>query len=239
MEFQKAADGKELLGRRLKNWKLELDHETLATFMKQRQIKTINAFYAAIGEGTIDVGEIKDFLNCSQKESETQDENRQQRVFTQNEQGRDDILIIDAKNVKGLDYQMAKCCNPVFGDDVFGFVSIRGGIKIHRISCPNAARLIEKYPYRIQKVKWSESPSTGNFQTGLRITTINESSAINEIMDVVNGFRASIRSFSFTENQRNGTYEITTKIAVPSNLELDKIVSLIRQKKNVLKIARN
>ena len=239
MEFQKAADGKELLGRRLKNWKLELDHETLATFMKQRQIKTINAFYAAIGEGTIDVGEIKDFLNCSQKESETQDENRQQRVFTQNEQGRDDILIIDAKNVKGLDYQMAKCCNPVFGDDVFGFVSIRGGIKIHRISCPNAARLIEKYPYRIQKVKWSETPSTGNFQTGLRITTINEASAINEIMDVVNGFRASIRNFSFTENQRNGTYEITTKIAVPSNLELDKIVSLIRQKKNVLKIARN
>lgn len=238
-EFQKAADGKELLGRRLKNWKLELDHETLAAYMKQKAIKTINAFYAAIGEGIIDVSEIKDYLTRLKQEAETQEEeSREQRTFTQNDSGKDDILIIDSKNVKGLDYQMAKCCNPVFGDDVFGFVSIRGGIKIHRISCPNAARLIEKYPYRIQKVRWSENPSSGNFQAGLRITTINEASVINEIMDVVNGFRASIRTFSFTENQRNGTYEIITKIAVPSNLELDKILSLIRQKKNVLKVAR-
>jgi GTP pyrophosphokinase len=152
--------------------------------------------------------------------------------------GNDDILVIDAKNVRGIDYRMAKCCNPVFGDDVFGFVTRTEGIKIHRMSCPNAARLLEMYPYRIQKVKWSESPSSGNFQTGLRVIAALEPSVINEIMDVVNSFRASIRMFNVHENDRHGTYDISMKIAVPSNLELDKVISQIRNLKNVLKINR-
>ena len=154
------------------------------------------------------------------------------------EKGTDDILVIDAKNVKGIDYRMAKCCNPVFGDDVFGFVTRTEGIKIHRMSCPNAARLIEMYPYRIQKVKWSETPSTSNFQTGLRITAALEPHVINEIMDIVNSFRASIRMFNVVENDRQGTYEITMKIAVPSSLELDKVTSQIRNLRNVVKISR-
>jgi GTP pyrophosphokinase len=133
---------------------------------------------------------------------------------------------------------MARCCNPVFGDDVFGFVTRTEGIKIHRMSCPNAARLLEMYPYRIQKVKWSETPSSGNFQTGLRITAGLEPYVINELMDIVNSFRASIRMFNVTENNRQGTYEITMKIAVPSNLELDKVISQIRNLKNVIKINR-
>ena len=133
---------------------------------------------------------------------------------------------------------MAKCCNPVFGDDVFGFVTRTEGIKIHRMSCPNATRLMEMYPYRIQKVKWSDNPSTSNFQTGLRITAALDPSVINEIMDIVNSFRASIRMFNVVENDRQGTYEITMKIAVPSNLELDKVTSLIRNLRNVEKISR-
>ncbi len=150
----------------------------------------------------------------------------------------DDILIIDAKNVKGIDYRMAKCCNPVFGDDVFGFVTRTEGIKIHRIGCPNASRLFDLYPYRIQKVKWSSNPSSGYFQTGLRVTTALEPSVINEIMDIVNSFRASIRMFNVIENQRHSTYEISMKIAVPSNLELDKVTSQIRNLRNVIKINR-
>ena len=154
------------------------------------------------------------------------------------EKGSDDILVIDAKNVKGIDYRMARCCNPVFGDDVFGFVTRTEGIKIHRISCPNAGRLIEMYPYRIQKVKWSETPSSGNFQTGLRIVAALEPYVINEIMDIVNSYRASIRMFNVTENDRQGTYDIAMKIAVPSNLELDKVTSQIRNLKDVIKITR-
>ena len=238
-EFQKAADGKEILSRRLKNWKMEVDDETMAALLKKYQFKTLNAFYAAIGDETFDVATVKTFVQeMASQTAEVPVQDSKIKTGMQSSKGNDDILVIDAKNVRGIDYRMARCCNPVFGDDVFGFVTRTEGIKIHRISCPNAARLLEMYPYRIQKVKWSETPSSGNFQTGLRVVTALEPSVINEIMDVVNSFRASIRMFNVTENDRQGTYDITMKIVVPSNLELDKVISMIRNKKNVLKINR-
>ena len=240
-EFKKAADGKEILSRRLKNWKMEIDDETMAMMLKRLQYKTINAFYAAIGDELLDVAEVKNLIiELTQSPSDQNsgfDAERKTKGVVQ-EKGSDDILVIDAKNVKGLDYRMAKCCNPVFGDDVFGFVTRTEGIKIHRMSCPNAGRLMDMYPYRIQKVKWSETPSSGNFQTGLRVIAAMEPYVINEIMDIVNSFRASLRMFNVSENDRQGTYDITMKIAVPSNLELDKVTSQIRNLKNVIKINR-
>ena len=241
-EFQKAADGKELLGRRLKNWKMELSDDVMAEILKRRKYKTINAFYAALGEGELDVAEVKNLIiditqSTQQDQSQIQEAKGGAKGLSQ-EKGSDDIMVIDAKNVRGIDYRMAKCCNPVFGDDVFGFVTRTEGIKIHRMSCPNAGRLMDMYPYRIQKVKWSTTPSTGNFQTGLRVIAALEPSVINEIMDIVNAFRASLRAFNVTENDRQGTYDITMKIAVPSNLELDKVISQLRNLRNVIKINR-
>ena len=240
-EFQKGADGKELLGRRLKNWKMEISDDIVAEILKKRKYKTINAFYAAIGEGELDVADVKNLIieiTEGTTETNVQPEGKPVTRTISQEKGNDDILVIDAKNVKGIDYRMAKCCNPVFGDDVFGFVTRTEGIKIHRMSCPNAARLMDMYPYRIQKVKWSTTPSSGNFQTVLRIIAALEPSVINEIMDVVNTFRASLRSFNVNENNRQGTYDINMKIAVPSNLELDKVISQLRNLKNVIKINR-
>ena len=240
-EFKKAADGKELLSRRLKNWKMEIDDETMAAVLKKLPYKTLNAFYAAIGEGELDVADVKNMVSeirNAEVPAAADQEKKTGGVLKERSNNNDDILVIDAKNVKGIDYRMAKCCNPVFGDDVFGFVTRTEGIKIHRMSCPNAARLLDMYPYRIQKVKWSENPSTGNFQTGLRVTAALEPFVINEIMDIVNSFRASIRMFNVTENERQSTYEITMKIAVPSNLELDKVTSQIRNLRNVIKINR-
>lgn len=240
-EFQKASDGKELLGRRLKNWKMDLSDDVMAELLKRLKYKTINAFYAAIGEGELDVADVKNMINDLNEgntdQAGTQENKNVTKAIVQ-EKGSDDILVIDAKNVRGIDYRMAKCCNPVFGDDVFGFVTRTEGIKIHRISCPNAGRLMDMYPYRIQKVKWSENPSSGNFQTGLRVVAALEPSVINEIMDIINSFRASLRSFNVSENNRNGTYDITMKIAVPSNLELDKVTSQLRNLRNVIKINR-
>ena len=240
-EFQKAADGKELLGRRLKNWKMELTDDVTAEILKRRKLKTINAFYAAIGEGILDVADVKNLIieitEGTQEQIAEQDRKNASKSVV-HEKGSDDILVIDAKNVKGIDYRMAKCCNPVFGDDVFGFVTRTEGIKIHRMSCPNAGRLMDMYPYRIQKVKWSENPSSGNFQTGLRVIAALEASVINEIMDIINSFRASLRAFNVAENNRQGTYDITMKIAVPSNLELDKVISQIRNLRNVIRINR-
>ena len=137
-----------------------------------------------------------------------------------------------------MDYRMAKCCNPVFGDDVFGFVTRTEGIKIHRMSCPNAARLIDRYPYRIQKVVWQENENTGNFQCTLNVTTELEHSVLSSIMEVIGQFRASIRSFNVNENTRRNTYEIGIRLLVPSNLELDKIISLVSNLKHVIKVKR-
>ena len=133
---------------------------------------------------------------------------------------------------------MAACCNPVFGDDVFGFVTRSAGIKIHRISCPNAARLIEKYPYRIQRVVWQGNTSGGNFQVCLNITAEADHSVLTSIMNVVGQFRASIRSFNVNENHRAGTYEIAVRILVPSALELDKVISQVGALKQVSKVKR-
>ena len=241
-EFKKAADGKELLNRRLKNWKMEIEDEEMAAILKKLPYKTLNAFYAAIGEGELDVAEVKNMVNeirnVETPAGQAEQDKKSGGGLKERSGNNDDILVIDAKNVKGIDYRMAKCCNPVFGDDVFGFVTRTEGIKIHRMSCPNAGRLMDMYPYRIQKVKWSENPSTGNFQTGLRVTAALEPYVINEIMDIVNSFRASIRMFNVAENDRQSTYEITMKIAVPSNLELDKVTSQIRNLRNVIKISR-
>ena len=210
-EQKLASAGRELLERRLKNWKLEFPDEmlTILTEEKRRQ----EALEAA----------------------QAQEASRPHRMETSS---KDDILVLNAKDLKGLDYRMARCCNPVFGDDVFGFVTRESGIKIHRITCPNAARLIETYPYRIQKVRWADSPSSGSFQVSLKITTDQESEALNKIMEVVGTFKASIRTFNVQENQRQGTYDILLKLLVPSNLELDKILSQIRAQKHVLKVNR-
>ena len=241
-EQKLASAGRELLERRLRNWKLEFPDEMLTEMMKKRKITSVNAFFAAVGEGTIDVNEIKEYiLNEEQRRKEAleaaqaQEAARPHRLETSS---KDDILVLNAKDLKGLDYRMARCCNPVFGDDVFGFVTRESGIKIHRITCPNAARLIENYPYRIQKVRWADSPSSGSFQVTLKITTDQESEALNKIMEVVGTFKASIRSLNVTENQRQGTYDISMKLLVPSNLELDKILSQIRAQKHVLKVNR-
>lgn len=242
IEFNKASDGKELLERRLKNWKLEFPDEMVTEFMKKHHLVNVNGLFAAIGEGTIDVNEIKEYI-LSESSRKAEAAEAQQAVDLQKQKkaydaGRDDILVLNAKDLRGLDYRMAKCCNPVFGDDVFGFVSRTDGIKIHRITCPNASRLLTLFPYRIQKVRWADSPSSGSFQATLRVTTAIDGSVLGRITDVVNSFKASLRSFNVNENRRSGTYEISLKILVPSNLELDKVVSQIRVLKGVIKVTR-
>jgi len=240
-ELSRAADGKEILERRLKNWKLELPDEMLTELRKKLNYPTLTGFYAAIGNETLDVNQVKDYI-LGEEARHAASVEAAEAVMAQAKQRRaseakDDILVLNAKNVKGLDYKMSKCCNPVFGDDVFGFVTRTDGIKIHRITCPNAARLLELYPYRIQKVKWADTPSSGTFQVGLKMVA-DEESASGRILETVGQFKASIRSFTVTDNPRNGTWEIAMKLSVPSNLELDKVLSQLRTVKHVVKVVR-
>ncbi|MBR3406427.1 MAG: bifunctional (p)ppGpp synthetase/guanosine-3',5'-bis(diphosphate) 3'-pyrophosphohydrolase [Bacteroidales bacterium] len=242
LEQARAIDGKELLERRLKNWKLELPDAMLTEFRTKMGYPSLTGFYAAVGEGTLDVNSIKDYiLGEEQRHAQSveaaeavQASAKAQRHY----ESKDDILVLNAKNVKGIEYKMAKCCNPVFGDDVFGFVTREEGIKIHRITCPNAARLLDLYPYRIQKVKWADSPSSGSFQVTVKVIT-DEESAISRMLEIIGQFKASVRSFTVTDIPRNGTHEITLKLSVPSNLELDKVLSQLRVAKHILKVTRS
>ena len=240
-EQSRAVDGKELLERRLRNWKLDFPDEMCSEFRKKYNYPSLTGFYAAIGSGTLDVNTVKDFILGEAARHaasvEAAEAVQAQARAARHYEGKDDILVLNAKNVKGLDYKMSKCCNPVFGDDVFGFVTRTDGIKIHRITCPNAARLLEMYPYRIQKVKWADTPSSGTFQVAVKVLA-DEESASGRILEVIGQFKASIRSFTVNEDRRGGTWEMQMKLSVPSNLELDKVLSQLRILKHVLKVVR-
>jgi GTP pyrophosphokinase len=239
-EFKKAAEGRELLERRLKNWKLELPDTMMRELMKKYKYSSINSFLGAVGEGTVDINDIKSFI-VAQNSAEAQVQAQPEELTVKDWKGNkssDDILVLNAKDVKGLDYRMAKCCNPVYGDDVFGFVTRGEGIKIHRITCPNAARLLDRYPYRIQRVVWSETPSSGDFLCTLKILADMDFAVMSKIMEVVGNFKASIRSFNVSEDKRNGCYDISARILVPSNMELDKVISQIGALKHVIKVKR-
>ncbi|MCI1785061.1 MAG: RelA/SpoT family protein [Bacteroidales bacterium] len=246
-ESKRASSGKELLDRRLKNWKLSFPDEEMAELMKKLHYSSVSSFLAAIGDETIDVNVVKNYISerdLRQAESVEAAKAVEAEIDSERHQNKtsgpatDDILVINSSDLKGLDYKMAKCCHPVFGDDVFGFVTRTDGIKIHRMSCPNAARLMEMYPYRIQRVKWADIPGAGTFQSTLRIVTACESSVINQILDIVNQFKASVRSFTVTENERHSTYDVTMRLSVPSNMELEKVISQTKLLKNVMKVSR-
>ena len=118
------------------------------------------------------------------------------------------------------------------------YISDEGRETLYELSQRFGVKLMEMYPYRIQRVKWSDTPTSGTFQATLRVITAIEPFIINQIMDVLNTFRTSLRQFNVNENQRNGTYDITMKLSVPSNMELDKVTSQIKILKNVVKVVR-
>lgn len=240
-EFKKASEGKELMSRRLKNWKLELTDEDLGFLIKKYSLKSINEFYCAVAENKIDIFEIKSYLSGKDMPQEFRQPSSRAVEETPKEPSgniKSDVLVIGG-NINNIGYRMAKCCNPVYGDDVFGFISVKDGITIHRVSCPNAARLIERYPYRIQRVRWSGSSASTSFQVTLKVLCRGEKNLGAPVMEAVSQYKASVRSMVVNErNSRDVTHEIELKLSVPNNLELDKVISQIRVKKNIIKVSR-
>lgn len=237
---RKSAIGKEMVERRLKNWKLDLKDEDIMVLCRRNKLKSINDFYAAIAEGAIDIMSIKSYLSSEKdtlaEEAKKEKDDHRKEVTKVNEDS--DYLIIDGK-LNHVSYTMAKCCNPIFGDEIFGFVSVREGIKIHRMSCPNAARLIENYPYRIQKVKWKQSASTGSFQTSIKVIA-DDMSVYTKLIEMVAVFGASMRSSSITprSGRGSGEYDIRIQVYVSTNSVLDKLLSSYRKTKGVVSAIR-
>lgn len=153
---KRAAEGREMLFRRIKNWKLALPDDLLYDIMHFLKYSSVITFMGAIAEGKVDVNDIKAFILNPDSLVIRQTHEEKKEGAKPDWTPTDEILVINAKNVKGLEYKMASCCNPKHGDEVFGFVTRTEGIKIHREDCPNARRMKDLYPYRVQKVIWQD-----------------------------------------------------------------------------------
>jgi len=230
--------GKELFERRMSNWKLEISDDLLNFLVKHYKYKTIGEFYAALADAEVDIIDVK--AQVSSRETRLEAELKeplptQVLRHTHKEVNTSDFLIIDEK-LNNVGFKLSKCCNPIMGDEVFGFVTIKEGVKIHRIGCPNAARLMDNYPYRIQKVKWKESSTGQSFQTSIRVRSYGDSGLSQQIMEVINSLSVSLRFFSI--NEHKGMIEAKMQVAVPNNQVLDKLIFNLKKIKGVKSVSR-
>ena len=159
-EASNMALGKELLKRRLKNWKLEYDEAVVFKIAKKFGFKNIHEFYQCLAEDKIEVSRLKDiYILIRDKDNLTQEEQKSTEGFEhktelENISLKEDVLVID-NHLQGIQYNLARCCNPIYGDDIFGFVSVSGGIKIHKTDCPNAPQMMSRFGYRFIKARWA------------------------------------------------------------------------------------
>lgn len=247
----RAADyGKELLQRRLKNRKTEISEADLSRFIKKKGYKTQNDFFRALGEETLDISailaEYELFVSDTASVADTNRQSADTFIFngthadTENigqTGSSDEVLVIGDGKVKGISYRPAKCCNPIFGDDVFGFVSAEGVVKIHREDCPNAANIKYKYPYRIIRTRWSGS-FDGQMAVTLRIVGKDDIGIVTNITSVITKHEnhTSLRNISI--DSHDGLFSGYVTIGVKDTTTLKNLIKKIRAIKGVKDVQR-
>lgn len=243
-KLKDAADGREMLMRRLKNWKIEYNDTLVRSLIDHYKLPSAKDLYYKILHEKIDLLDIKEFIKKSKetvsdtapKEDTVQETGSQQVVQTQEHSASGDYLVIE-NSVEGIDYRLSPCCNPVFGDRVFGFVTITEGIKIHRTNCPNAPFLMANYPYRVVPARWTDKREESvSFRTAIRVTGVDDLGVITRIHEVLDSSRVTLRNFNY-EN-RDGLFEGIIHIYVPNLNILNGLIKKIQSLKGVLKAAR-
>ncbi len=189
-EFKDASEGRELLERRFKNWKIEYSEGDLSRLSKKFGYKAVNDLYQALAQGKEDILNLRDkYIEMTDNTmSQTNIVSASQYVVTQPQEtskGASDVLVIDS-NLRKVDYRLAKCCNPIYGDPVFGFVSVTKGISIHRADCPNAAQMKERYPYRIIPARWSGKAVGQQYPITLRVVGQDDIGIVTNITSLIN-----------------------------------------------------
>ncbi|MDR2126369.1 MAG: RelA/SpoT family protein [Prevotellaceae bacterium] len=236
-EAKLARIGKEIIERRLKNWKLSTFDETITALTKHYKLKQGTDFYALIGSGKVNFSEIKEILQKLYVEpdkktveiSETKQNQKQNKISSNS-----DYLIIDER-LSGLSYHLAKCCNPIKGDDIFGFVTVNSGITIHTITCQNATRLLDKFPYRTINAKWCEG-NEGSFLATIKLTGNDEVGMLNKITETMRQINVSIRSINISSQK--GEFNGKVQISVSSAKFLEQVLHRLQQIKGIQKVQR-
>ena len=232
-----AAEGKEILMRRLKNWKMVYGDTLIQKLLTNYNLKSAQDLYYLIAIEKLELLQIKEVIlkEVSTEESSSVTVQPEKETREQFDSTISDYLIIEDR-VEGLDYKLSKCCNPVFGDSVFGFVTISEGIKIHRTSCPNAHNMMSRYPYRVIAARWSKTKNIPSFVATIKITGIEDIGMVNKIADVIANNSAVIRSFNY--NMTDGLFEGILNIMVPNSNILHQIMRKIQGIKGILKVSR-
>ena len=240
-EAKVARFGREELERKLKNWKLSIPiDDAVIALTKYYKYKTGTEFYGAIADGTIDIADTKEviarYLAGELFEPKAKPAQPAAKPAPEKEQ-EGDALVID-ESIQGLDYKLAKCCNPIFGDDIFGFTTVSSGITIHRSDCPNARRLKQQYPYRVLEARWRSTAGRNSFLASVRIVAEDTTGMVNRITEVVSGeLKINIRSMSLSP-MRDGKIGGTINIEVPSTAVVDMVAANLMRIKGVEKAYR-
>ena len=236
---------KETLERKFKNRKLEMEDSVMQHLIKKLGFKEVSDFYRQIASGELDVNMVIDrYVELQQGTQPVTGNNVAQSaadfVLDQHptsgtQRASDDVLVID-RNLKGIDYQLARCCQPIYGDKVFGFVTISGGIKIHRDDCPNAPELKKRFGYRIVRAKWSGKGSS-QYAITLRIIGNDDIGIVNNLTNIISrDEKLILRSINI--DSHDGLFSGNLEVMIDDNTRLESLMKKLRTVKGVKQVNR-
>jgi GTP pyrophosphokinase len=239
--FQEAEMGKEMLRRKLRNRKIAFNDAIVDKLIKQYKLKSSVDLYYLIAIEKIDLTDIKKSIETN-NESVARQEGKEP-VFNDFQENRDkqeekqEFMLID-EDINNLNYELAKCCNPISGDAVFGFVTVGKGITIHRINCPNARQLLSKYNYRVIDVKWRKTDESKTYLTTIQVTGNDEVGILNHITTVIsNDFKVNMVSVNI-DSKNDGRFFGRFKVSVKDTKHLEMLIHKILKVKGVKKAIR-
>lgn len=236
---------KELLQRRFKNRKIEIEEAILTKVIKRLGYKTATDFYNEISSEKLDIGQIVDnYVALKEKEDETQQiaTSRSAQEFvmqppTLSSSESSDVVII-GEGIKGINFKLSKCCMPIQGDDIMGFIASDGAIKIHKRGCPNARHLMNRYPYRTIKAAWSEIVGGNQFAVPLSIIGNDDIGIVNNITSLITKEKSvSLRSIAIDSN--DGLFQGRLVVGVNDTVSLNNLIKKITAIKGVKDVRRN
>ncbi|MGQ7869278.1 RelA/SpoT family protein [Sunxiuqinia sp. sy24] len=235
-----AENGKEILLRKLKNWKIDYNDDLIRMLLKHYNLKLAQDLYYNISVGKIEPLAIKELV--VEKEAEATAKQKVEEILPVDQLNDldfsrgNDYLVID-NNIKNVNHKLAPCCNPIFGDPIFGFVTISDGIKIHRRTCPNAKQLFERYPYRVIPAKWRDSEKRSSFQATIRLSGTDEAGIVGQISHVI-AKDVGVQMRSINIDSVNGAFEGTLRIFVNNLEHLDFLMHKLQNIKGVINVSR-
>lgn len=235
---------KEMLERKFKNRKLDIDESLMQVLIRKLGFKEVSDFYRQIADETLDVNHVIDrYVELQQGDQPVTGNNVAESAanFVLDESRlpgniiQDDVLVID-KNLKGIDYQLARCCQPIYGDKVFGFVTVNGGIKIHRDDCPNAPELRKRFGYRIVRAKWS-GKGASQYAITLRVIGNDDIGIVNNLTSIISkDEKLILRSINI--DSHDGLFSGNLTIMIDDNTRLEALLKKLRTVKGVKQVER-